>query len=106
MIVVLDTSVIISGQIMAIGYERQLFNFWKDGQFNIALSPALISEYQRVLEYPKIQKYLKWSSQDVGKFVSDLRKSCVFVSGTTPVTISPDPFDNMLFSCALEAQAD
>ena len=56
--------------------------------------------------YPKVLKLTHRAQADTGTFIAAIRKTARVVPGTTPTFLSPDPEDNSLFSCAIEAKAD
>lgn len=107
MIIVPDTNVIISAQINSLGNEAQILTAWGKGEIDFALTWQMLDEYKRALSYEKVQKYLGWSSETIAGTVQDLALGAgKLFPGTTQVDVSQDPHDNMLFACAIEAQAD
>lgn len=54
MIVVLDTNCIVAGLLSRDGPCAEILDRWRDGQFEVAVSPTLLAELERVLRYPRI----------------------------------------------------
>ncbi len=46
------------------------------------------------------------NQSEIDTYIELLKSSAVIVAGTTPIDVSPDPDDNKLFSCAIEASAE
>jgi putative PIN family toxin of toxin-antitoxin system len=106
MIVVLDTNVIVSALLSSKGAPAEIIRRWEAGEFDVAISPPLLSEFERVLNYPRVKKYLKHSDEEIATFLKHL--------GTTVITVYPqiklevikaDPDDDRVLECALEASA-
>jgi len=53
-IVVLDTNCIVAGLLSRDGPCAEILDRWRDGQFEVAVSPTLLAELERVLRYPRI----------------------------------------------------
>lgn len=105
-LIVPDVNVFISGSMISKYAPSQVMQAWREERIEIATSELILDDLARVLSYPKIQRYFPMSPRQQASFIADIRGSAVWVQGTTPVHISPDPDDNKLFACALEAQAD
>ena len=56
--VVCDVGVVISGLLSADGPPGRLLDRWRDGVFDLIVSPLWLAELARVLERPKIARYL------------------------------------------------
>lgn len=54
MIVVLDTNCIVAGLLSRDGPCAEILDRWRDGHFEVAVSPILLAELERVLHYPRI----------------------------------------------------
>ena len=57
--VVCDVGVIVSGLLSADGPPGRLLDRWRDGVFDLIVSPLWLAELARVLERPKISRYLE-----------------------------------------------
>lgn len=107
--IVPDVNVMVSGTTisqMPATPPIQVMQAWRAREIELATSEPILQDLERVLSYPRVQKFTHMSQQEVVRYVSDLRGSAQLVPGTTEVQVSPDPDDNKLFACAVEAGAD
>ena len=77
----------------------------QDETVQLVIAKPQLVEIGRVLHEPKIQKYLRWNDVTISSYLHDLRTFAEVVSGTTPLQVTQDPTDNMLFAAAVEADA-
>lgn len=105
-VVTLDTNVYISGTTISASPPGQIIRAWEEEKLKIALSEPILAEIREVFSRPYFQIKLGWGTQEVNRYVDHLKFSAIVVSGSTLVNVCKDPYDNMLFSCALEANAD
>jgi uncharacterized protein len=106
MLIVLDTNVLISGQLKKRGNEAAILEYHRKGLFQLAVSEEIFQEYARVLHYPHIQARLHWTPERIAQFLADFRKIVVFVQVDGQESVSPDPHDDKFFHCAKAAHAD
>ncbi|MYB63829.1 putative toxin-antitoxin system toxin component, PIN family [Candidatus Poribacteria bacterium] len=107
MCVVLDTNQHISAIIRPDGNPAQILQFWRVGAIELAISPAMLDEFQRVVRRPRIQQKYNLSDDDIDEYVEMLREFAIVVSGSITVNAVPDdPDDNIIIACAIEAEAD
>lgn len=71
--VVLDTNVFISGLLQPKGVPGRIVQAWRQSQYILVVSDSMLSEIERVLNYPKIQRRLHWSPEQVERYISLLR---------------------------------
>ena len=94
---VLDTNVIVSALILK-GPVNQLLDFWKSGKFSLVVSKHLVSEYLRVLAYPKLgllaEEIKILVEQELFPFTIPIEVKQI------PKIITDDPSDNMFLACA------
>jgi len=104
---VVDTNILVSGFISPRSYPREIENRWRKEQFALITSPQIIDEINRVLHLPRIKQKYKLSESDIYAFILAItyKTSCttgrIILSG-----VAPDPGDDKIISCAVEAQAD
>jgi putative PIN family toxin of toxin-antitoxin system len=76
---VLDPNVIISGVLSSKGSPARVLEAWREGRFEVVVSPQLLAELRRALAYPKLRmritevrarELVTWISQ-VGVSVDD-----------------------------------
>ncbi|MGE5579561.1 MAG: putative toxin-antitoxin system toxin component, PIN family [Bacillota bacterium] len=105
--VVVDTNVLISGLISALGPPAIVVDAWLEGTFEVAVSPPIITEYLAVFLRPKFDGA---GSPDVRRETVEqmiaLPNTIVVVPEARSSRISEDPSDNQLPDCAKSAGAD
>jgi uncharacterized protein len=104
--VIIDTNVLISALIWA-GNPRQLFDAGLDAGWRFYTTVALLGEFQRVLNYPKIAKALERKQKSHAE-MTDLALS-ILRSVDAPALSAPvcrDPDDDAVLACALAVKAD
>lgn len=93
--VVLDTNILFSGIAHTDGTPGKIVSAWLEGRFDLVLSDALIEEFNRVLNYPKIRKLLAGSGvtdDDLRDYVDIFRMKAIFVK-TDEVLLAVKPTD-------------
>jgi len=106
MIVVLDTNVIISSLLSAKGPPAEVIRRWEAGEFDVVTSPALISELEWALTYPRVRKYLKSSDEEIDAFLKHLRTTAIVVEPQMALdVVEDDPDDNRVLECAVAGDA-
>ncbi len=105
-LIVPDVNVLVSGTTISNSAPSIVMQSWAEGVIEFATSEPILDELQRVLAYPRVVKITGMEGKSVDKFINTVRQSSSLVPGTTPVSVSPDPDDDKLFACALEAEAD
>ncbi len=104
---VIDTNLLVSGFISPLSYPREIEKRWRNEQFVLIASPQIIDEINRVLYLPRIKQRYKLSESDIHAFILAItfKASCtadkIVLSG-----VAPDPGDDKIISCAVEAKAD
>jgi hypothetical protein len=80
---------------------------WREGRFELVVSPSILAEVRRVLLYPRLQRKHGWSEAEVDAFLDRLRAAALVVSGQLNLQVVPeDPTDDKYVSCAVEAGAE
>lgn len=103
--VVLDTNVLISAFISRTGAPAQIFALWRNGEIEILVSPESLAELQRVLTYPRVQRYLQYTPEQIERFLTLLQSAEMVESAEDVVVVDDDPDDNKFFAIAVAAQA-
>ena len=105
--VVLDTNELVSAVIKSGGLPDQIVQAWRDGKFEMVLSPAMLVESARVLRYPRLRKLHGWTDIQIEEFVDGLRAAATLVGGDVEVSVvADDPDDNVILACAVEGGTD
>ncbi len=101
---VLDVNVLVAAILSREGAPAQLLMLWRNGQFELVLSPALLDELERVLAYPKIRRRI--GEVEAREFVALLRREPVVADpARAPLIRSSDPGDDYLVALAQASQA-
>lgn len=101
--VVLDTNVVISALVFE-GRANAVASAWRRRRINLLVSKALLSEYIRVLHYPKFRlgpdEIRSLLEEELLPFVTAVKVR------RTPRVIRADPADNHVLACASAGHAD
>jgi putative PIN family toxin of toxin-antitoxin system len=102
--VVVDTNVFVSYLLSPRGSTVWLLSLWRDGRFDIVISPALFTELVGVLQRSHISERV--DVQRRFSLLRRLRQEAVWTPGVFDASgATPDPKDDMLISIALETGA-
>lgn len=104
--IVFDAGVLISALISPHGTPAEALDRWRDGDFDLVVSPALLDELRRVLMRPKFRRYA--TEEDVTVFVSALAQEAIAVEDppSSAERITRDPNDDYLVLLARVAGAE
>ena len=106
MIVVLEPNVLVSALLSPVGPPGKIINFWEADEFGVVISPQLLIELERTLNYPKISKHLKLSQEEIGFFLDQFKTYANVVDPELSLeNIEKDPDDNRVLECAITGQA-
>lgn len=103
--VVCDVGVVISGLLSAEGPPGRLLDRWGDGVFDLIVSPLWLAELARVLQRPKISRYLEPGEAEELLAAIRLQAEQLEDPPTQP-GLTPDPGDDYLVLLARAAGAD
>jgi uncharacterized protein len=102
---VLDPNVTVSAALSRSGTPAKLLRAWLEGAYEMVVSPSLLSELERVLDYPKIARRVTRSEAD--ELLDLLRRQAEQVADPEdpPIVKSSDPDDDYLISLGEAAHA-
>lgn len=105
---VLDVNVIVSGILVPHGHPAQILQAWRDGQFLLITSEAIIQEVKEVLNRPRIRKkYRHLTPRIIGRLINLLRHHGVLVPGKLKLrVVERDPDDDKVIIAAVEGKAE
>ena len=105
--VVLDANVVISALITPQGAMAQVLDFWKQGVYELVLSPEVLDEIARVAHYPRIQERYRLDDAQIDEFIRLLGEEATLIQPSFRVqTVVEDPDDDRYVECAVAAGAD
>jgi len=103
--VVLDPGVLIAAVISGSGAPAELLDRWRDGEFDLVVSPNLLNELEDVLLRPKFAALA--SEDEVRTYVEALAAGgLAFDDPAEPPAVTSDPGDDYLVALAVTAGAD
>lgn len=104
--IVFDPSVLISALISVEGAAAEALDRWREGEFDLVVSPALLEELQRVLLRRKFRSYV--TEDEARQYVAAPAKDGLVMSDPVPSVepLTEDPADDYLVSLARAAGAD
>ena len=104
MLVVLDTNILISALITKNTPPDKLYQCWQEGMFQLATSTWQCAEFERVYQYPKLQKYLKLHEAET--MLHHIKEQATFAKDLPDISMSPDPDDDFILATALATGAN
>lgn len=108
--IVLDTNLLISSILTPEGKPATILSGILAGTFTLVISPDIIEEVKRVLQYPKLAKLLKKKGvypEKIGALLHKLTIIGIMTPGNLTLSVlQTDPTDNMILACAIEGEAD
>ena len=104
--VVLDANQFVSAVLVPYGHPARILKAWRQKRFRLAISPAIVAEVRRVLNYPRLQRKHGWSMKQVDDFLSRLAAAAEIVpDGPDLHVVTDDPTDDVYLACAVTAGA-
>lgn len=105
--IVLDANVLVSALISGRGAPAKIIAYWQEDKFEVAISPPILQELDRVLHYPKLQERYRLPEKRIRHFLRLLARQAVTVAPPQQLAIiEVDPPDNRYLECALRAEAE
>jgi putative PIN family toxin of toxin-antitoxin system len=103
---VLDANQFVSAILSPEGPPAEVLNMWRDGVFELVVSPPIIEEIRRVLNYPRLSKLHKKSSKEIDQFLEELELLSILAPGKLFLSVvKNDPSDDKYIAAALEGEA-
>ncbi len=103
--VVLDTNVIVSALIVPVGKSAQILKHIND--LDLQTSEEILSEVERVLHYPRIQRRYQLSDETIHTYLERLKAVSTIVAVHSQVeAVVRDPDDNKFLACAIDGGAE
>ena len=103
--VVVDPGVLVSAVISPTGPPAEILDRWRDGEFDIVVSPKVLGELERVLMRPKFHDLA--DEDEVRTYSDALAREAVLVLDPEEVApVTDDPADDYLVALAVSVGAD
>jgi len=105
---VLDANLFVSSLIEPRGNPARIFRELIESQsFELVLSPPILEEIRRVLNYPRLRKHLASDPEEIEEYLLSLGLIAILVEGKRQLqAIEEDPEDDKYLACAIEANAE
>lgn len=104
--VVLDANQFVSSILSPDGPPAQILDLWREGIFELVVSPSIIEEIRRVLNYPRLSKIHKKSPEEINLFLEEFETLAFVVPEKLTLSIvKDDPTDDKYITAALEGEA-
>ena len=103
--VVLDANVIVSGLISPKGTPGKILDAWLRDYFQLFISPQILEELTRVLQYPRIRERLE--TNQAMELLDNMGALAGQAKGKLTLNVlTHDPSDNIYLACAVESKCD
>jgi putative PIN family toxin of toxin-antitoxin system len=104
---VLDTNVLVSALLSPYGPSRYIFEFWRQGKFELVTSLPCLAELDDVLHRSHIKGKYGLSENDIDRYALLLATGgTVIAVPEDPEPMCQDPDDDKFLVCALLGKAD
>lgn len=105
--IVVDTNVYISSLMRPESPPGVLLKRWAAGEFTLCISDCSLAEISRVLNYPRVRRYLKQTDSELKEFLGRLLLQATLFRKIPAISrTSVDPDDDHYLSLAIVAKAD
>jgi putative PIN family toxin of toxin-antitoxin system len=103
---VLDANQFVSAILHSSGNPAKALNAWRTGYYELVISPAIVEEIRRVLNYPRLAKIHRKSAVEIEEFLDDLCALAFLTPGKLNLPMIPrDPSDDIYIIAAVEGEA-
>ncbi len=106
--IVADTNVLVSGILVEHGASARILEAVRSGGIMLIMSPALLAEFEIVIQRAHIAKKYPVAQEKAHDFVLFLTAHVEIVEGkvTRPGLVVADSKDDIVMACALEGKAE
>jgi putative PIN family toxin of toxin-antitoxin system len=107
MSIVLDTNVLISALFKRESTSAQILSLWRAGELELLVSQSVLSEFKRVLNYPRVQKRLIYTEQEIARLLDLLTTDGTLLSPQEHINVvKNDPEDDKFVTLAVMGKAN
>jgi putative PIN family toxin of toxin-antitoxin system len=105
---VIDTNLFVSSLLNRQGAPARVIDAWRNRNYLLVVSEAILTEVRRVISSPRIQSKYSILDQDIEALLVLLNQEALVVAGQADVAgaVPDDPQDEIFLACALDGKAD
>ena len=104
---VLDTNVFVSAILKPQSNPGCVIDLIREHHIKLFISPAILAEIKATLQYPKLKKLHRLSSNQVDTLLKRLAAAAEITPGKIVIeAVKDDPSDNIYLGCAVEGNVD
>ena len=105
---VLDANVLVSALIRPENTPGRIVRlFVERAAFELVMSQSILEELRRSLDYPRVRKYLKISTEELEAWLWSIVLRCDVVEpAPRPAVVQADPDDDIYLFAAVDGRAD
>jgi putative PIN family toxin of toxin-antitoxin system len=105
--VVLDANIFVSALLVSDSNAAKILDLARAGELELLISPGILEEIARVLQYPKLKKRHRRTPRELRAFLKEFAEFATVVAGESKIeAVKADPDDDKYLACAVEGQAD
>ena len=104
--VVLDTNIYVGALITPTGTSGQVVAAWRSLMFEVVTTRHLITELERALTYPQVQRYISLPDAELADLLQRLYGIAIRVEPDTTLDVSRDPDDNFILEAAVAGEVE
>jgi putative PIN family toxin of toxin-antitoxin system len=82
---VLDANVFVSSLLVRVGQPARVLRAWREQQYLLITSPAIIAETEATLNYPRIRQKYAITDEDIEQLVALLKRDALLMPGNAQV---------------------
>jgi hypothetical protein len=103
---VLDANQLVSAFINPHGHPAKILSAWRDGRFELVVSPALLDETEEVSNRRRLRKKHGKSATEVHEWITNIAQAAIMTNDVIELeVVEEDPDDDVILACALEGNA-
>jgi putative PIN family toxin of toxin-antitoxin system len=105
--IVIDTNVFVSAFLSSVGIPALIVQRWQQQDFEVVVTSALMEEYERALNYPRVVRHLGMGADQIAEIVAGMAQfSAVVEADDAIAAVVDDPDDDKIVACAVAGGAD
>ena len=102
--IVLDANILVSAFLTPKGESWEILR--QAQNHKLYLSLFILSEVEQTLKRPRVRKKYSLTDDNIKTYITDLILKSTLLDPQQSLRVCPDPKDNAVLACAVEAKAD